>query len=320
MMNITLKQLRYVEALAQHQHFGRAAAACSVTQPALSAQIKDLELLLGAALFERGARTLRMTSFGETFVARVGPILRSVDELEDLARAAQDRLMGRLRIGIIPTIAPYLLPAVARRLGAEFAGLELQVRESLTSKLLEELAQGRLDTAILALPIGELGLQEMPLFDEEFLLVRPLADAAKPVPPQEVLKHMKLLLLEEGHCFRDQALSFCETQALRPREMLDGSSLSTLVQMVGAGMGVTLIPQMAAPVETRSAAVALARFETPRPQRRVGMVWRRSNPLAGQLQQVAELVRRTAEDWFAEHIDGASQSKSHGIEAALAEN
>ncbi len=300
MLNVTLKQLRYAEALARHQHFGRAAAACSVTQPALSAQIKDLETMLGSVLFERGARTLRLTAFGEAFVERVGPILRSVDELEDLARAAQDRLIGRLRIGIIPTIAPYLLPVVARNLTDTFEGLDLHVRESLTSKLLEELAEGRLDTAILALPIGEPGLQEVALFDEEFLLVRPLSDANKPVPPQEALRHMKLLLLEEGHCFRDQALSFCETQAPRPREMLDGSSLSTLVQMVGAGMGVTLIPQMAASVETRSAAVALARFQAPQPQRRVGMVWRRTNPLAEQLQQVAQVVRDTTAAWIAE--------------------
>ncbi len=302
MLNVTLKQLRYAEALARHQHFGRAAAACSVTQPALSAQIKDLETMLGSVLFERGARTLRLTAFGEAFIERVGPILRSVDELEDLARAAQDRLIGRLRIGIIPTIAPYLLPAVARNLTDTFEGLDLHVRESLTSKLLEELAEGRLDTAILALPIGEPGLQEVALFDEEFLLVRPLSDANKPVPPQEALRHMKLLLLEEGHCFRDQALSFCETQALRPREMLDGSSLSTLVQMVGAGMGVTLIPQMAASVETRSAAVALARFEAPRPQRRVGMVWRRTNPLAEQLQQVAQVVLDTTAAWISEQV------------------
>ncbi len=305
MSNLTLKQLRYFEALAQHLHFGRAAAASAVTQPALSTQIKDLEQALGASLFERNARNLRLTGFGEEFAARVAPILRSVDELEDLARAAQNRLIGRLRIGIIPTIAPYLLPSIVAALSQHYPGLDLQVRETVTSKLLAELQGGRLDVAILALPIGEPALAEVALFGEEFLLVRPQADANKPVPAQDALREMKLLLLEEGHCFRDQALSFCDARALKPREMLDGSSLSTLVQMVGAGIGVTLIPLMAVPVETRSAAVSLARFEAPRPSRRVGMVWRRSNPLADQLVQVAELVRSATLTWFSQAVDAS---------------
>ncbi len=305
MTNLTLKQLRYFEALAQHLHFGRAAEACAVTQPALSAQIKDLEQTLGASLFERSARNLRLTGFGEEFSGRVGPILRSVDELEDLARAAQNRLIGRLRIGIIPTIAPYLLPAIVGTLNQHYPGLDLQVRETVTSKLLAELQAGRLDVAIAALPIGETALAEVPLFGEEFLLVRPHSDANKPVPAQDALREMKLLLLEEGHCFRDQALSFCQTGAFKPREMLDGSSLSTLVQMVGAGIGVTLIPLMAVPVETRSASVFLSRFEAPRPHRTVGMVWRQSNPLADQLGQVAELLRGATLAWFSQTVDAS---------------
>ncbi|MEL6480796.1 MAG: LysR substrate-binding domain-containing protein [Pseudomonadota bacterium] len=295
MNSLTLKQLRYFDALARHGHFGRAAEASAVTQPALSMQIKELEASLGTALFERDARQVRLTGLGEEFAGRVREILRSVDELADLARASQERLAGRLRIGVIPTIAPYLLPAFIAALSARHGELDIRVRESMTPRLLAELADGRLDTAILALPVSEPGLSEVALFTEEFVLVRAAEDAGKPVPSANRLAEMRLLLLEEGHCFRDQALSFCSLPATRPRELMDGSSLTTLVQMVSAGIGVTLIPEMAVPVETRSAAVAIARFSPPQPTRTVGMVWRRTSPLADQLQEVAEILRGTAE-------------------------
>ncbi|HVW57025.1 MAG TPA: LysR substrate-binding domain-containing protein [Rhizobiaceae bacterium] len=295
MINLTLKQFRYFDALARFGHFGRAAEACAISQPALSMQIKEMEETLGTELFERGARQARLTSFGEEFAKRASDILRSVDELGDLARAAQDRLVGRLRIGIIPTIAPYLLPAIVSNLTRTYAGLDVQLRETLTAKLIRELAEGRLDTAIVALPVSEPTLAEIPLFTENFVLVRPSEDEGKPVPDRERLREMRLLLLEEGHCFRDQALSFCEIGSAHPREILDGSSLSTLVQMVSAGIGVTLIPEMAVAVETRSASVSIARFNPPRPSRTIGMIWRRSSPLAGQLGKIAEVVRQSAE-------------------------
>ena len=295
MINLTLKQFRYFDALARFGHFGRAAEACAISQPALSMQIKEMEETLGTELFERGARQARLTSFGEEFAKRASDILRSVDELGDLARAAQDRLVGRLRIGIIPTIAPYLLPAIVSNLTRTYAGLDIQLRETLTAKLIRELAEGRLDTAIVALPVSEPTLAEIPLFTENFVLVRPSEDEGKPVPDRERLREMRLLLLEEGHCFRDQALSFCEIGSAHPREILDGSSLSTLVQMVSAGIGVTLIPEMAVAVETRSASVSIARFNPPRPSRTIGMIWRRSSPLAGQLGRIAEVVKRSAE-------------------------
>jgi LysR family hydrogen peroxide-inducible transcriptional activator len=211
--------------------------------------------------------------------------------LEDLARVARDHLAGRLRMGVIPTVAPYLLPRVIGDLTRAYPGLELHLRETITPRLLHELAEGRLDCAIVALPVSEPSLAEVELFREEFVLVRPLADAAAPVPGPEGLRELKLLLLEEGHCFRDQALAFCRMQPAPPRELLDGSSLSTLVQMVGAGIGVTLIPEMAVAVETRSAPVAVAHFPAPPPFRRIGMVWRRTSPLARQLMQIAEVVR-----------------------------
>ena len=286
MNNLTLRQLR---------HFGRAADACAISQPALSMQIRELEQSLGTELFERGARQLRLTSFGEEFVGRVHDILRSVDELSDLARASRDGLVGRLRIGVIPTVAPYLLPSIIGRLTETNPDLDLHLRETITPKLVQELDEGKLDAAIVALPVSEPALTEVALFSEEFVLVRPLADSNKPVPDREGLREMRLLLLEEGHCFRDQALSFCNLTAAPPRELLDGSSLSTLVQMVGAGIGVTLIPDMAVPVETRSAAVAIARFRAPQPSRTIGMVWRRTSPFARQLAQVAEVVRSAGE-------------------------
>lgn len=298
MTNLTLKQLRYFEALARYRHFGQAAEASSVSQPALSVQIKELEETLGAPLFDRSARQVRLTAFGEEIADRVGSILRSVDELSDFARAAQGSMVGRLRIGVIPTIAPYLLPRIIGQLQAAHRGLDIRVRETLTPKLIRELAEGRLDTAIVALPVSEPSFTEVALFSEEFVLVRPAAERANPVPSADSLREMRLLLLEEGHCFRDQALSFCNMGASAPRELLDGSSLSTLVQMVGAGIGVTLIPEMAVGVETRSADVSLARFSSPRPSRTIGMIWRRSNPMAEQLMQVAEIVRRSAETLY----------------------
>lgn len=291
MKNLTIKQLRYVEALAHHGHFGHAASACNVTQPALSMQIKELEDSFGLPLFDRTPRHVRLTGFGETVLSRTKDILRAVEELDDLARAARDGLVGRLRLGIIPTIAPYLLPRIIAALALQYPQIDLRIRETLTPRLLEDLSAGRLDTAILALPVSEPSLTEVPLHDEEFVLVRPLEDEAKPVPDGEALAQMRLLLLEEGHCFRDQALSFCNVRSPIARDGLDGSSLSTLVQMVGAGIGVTLIPEMAVGVETRSAPVSVARFPHTKPTRTIGLVWRKASPLAGQLEAMADVVR-----------------------------
>lgn len=294
MANFTLKQLRYFEALAKHGHFGRAADYCAISQPALSMQIKELEDALGSPLFERNAREVRLTGFGEEFSLRVRDILRSVDELGEMVLSARGRLAGRLRIGVIPTIAPYLLPKLIRDLNDRYPGVDLHVRETQTANLLSDLHEGRLDTAILALPISDPALHELTLFDEEFVLVRPRADAGKPVPDPERLSEMRLLLLEEGHCFRDQALSLCNIQPSVPKELFDGSSLTTLVQMVGAGLGVTLIPEMSVPLETRFAEVSVDRFPTATPARTIGMIWRKSSPLAPHLADMADVVRLSA--------------------------
>jgi len=266
-------------------------------------QIKELEEALGAVLIERGARRVRLTKFGEDAALRVRDILRSVDELGDFARASRGWLAGQLHIGMIPTIAPYLLPTIIGDLTRMHPELDIHVREALTSRLIQELVEGRLDTAIVALPVSEPSLTEVALFAENFLLVRPGEDEGTPVPSSETLREMRLLLLEEGHCFRDQALSFCNMQSSPLREALDASSLSTLVQMVSAGMGVTLIPEMAVAVETRSASVSVARFKDPQPARTIGMIWRKTSPLAGQLLQLSEVVCRSA-DALREQQDG----------------
>jgi len=291
MANITLRQLRYFDAVAGHGHFGHAADACGVSQPALSVQIKELEETLGTTLFERMPRRIRLTTIGREFLSRTKAILRSVDELGDLARASQDNLIGQLRIGVIPTIAPYLLPTIVGQLTREFSGVDIHFRETMTSNLLQDLSEGRIDTAIVALPISEPTLTEVTLFKENFVLVRPKSDSSMPVPDRAMLREMRLLLLEEGHCFRDQALSFCNIQTELSRETLDATSLSTLVQMVGAGLGVTLIPEMSVAVETRASNVSVAHFPAPEPTRTIGMIWRKTSPLSQHYLRISEIVR-----------------------------
>jgi len=303
MKNLTLKQFRYFEALARHGHFRRAAEACGISQPALSMQIKELEAEVGIELFERSSRRVRLTGFGEEFALRIRGILRSIDELEDLARASQGRLVGRLRIGVIPTVAPYLLPTLLGNLSRLYKGLDIHVRETQTPRLIQELEEGRLDAAIVALPVSEPAFTEVTLLTESFVLVRPGHEEGKPVPGPDMVREMRLLLLEEGHCFRDQALSFCnmDGRAAPPRDYLDASSLSTLVQMVDAGIGITLIPEMAVALETRSASVCVARFRDPQPSRTVGMIWRKTSPLAEQLKQISEVVRRSTDALREQH-------------------
>jgi len=290
MTQLTMKHLRYFDALARHRHFGRAAEASAISQPALSLQIKELEDILGAPLVERGPRQIRLTRLGEDFALRARDVLRSVDELAALARVSTGPLAGRLRLGIIPTVAPYFLPQLIRQLAARFPEIDLRPREAVTQKLVRDLTEGRLDLAMVALPVSETSLAEHPLFEEEFLLVRPPSQGDDPVPSLDDLRDLPLLLLEEGHCFRDQAISFCKLKPALSGEIMEGSSLTTLVQMVAAGIGVTLIPQMAAALETRSANVAVHQLPAPRPSRTIGLVWRRSNPLASQLGDLARAL------------------------------
>jgi LysR family transcriptional regulator, hydrogen peroxide-inducible genes activator len=291
MTALTMKHLRYFDALARHRHFGRAAEASAISQPALSLQIKELEEILGAPLVERGPRQIRLTALGEEFSLRALDILRATDELAAIARASTGPLSGRLRLGVIPTVAPYLLPQFMGQLQNRFPEIDLRPREAVTPKLVRDLNEGRLDLAVVALPVSEPSFVEVPLFDEEFLLVRNESAAHLPIPALEDFPELPLLLLEEGHCFRDQAIAFCKLPRDLTGELMEGSSLSTLVQMVGAGIGVTLIPEMAAAVEARSAPVVLHRLPDPSPRRAIGLVWRRSNPLSDRYHEVAEALR-----------------------------
>lgn len=289
-----MKNLRYFKALARHRHFGRAADACAISQPALSVQIRELEETLGAKLVERGSRRVTLTALGQVMAARADVILKGVDELLDTARAANDPFAGSLRLGVIPTVAPYMLPAIIKNVTRHYPALEFRPREAVTRKLLEDVLDGRLDAAILALPVFEPSLKSIILLEEEFVLVRPRAQAGRPVPDARKLREMKLLLLEEGHCFRDQALSYCKASSSSGRDIVEGVNLSTLVQMVAAGLGVTLVPQMAVTAEGRANDVSIARLPAPRPTRKIGMVWRKSSPLSAQLARIAEIIKKPA--------------------------
>ncbi len=300
MINLTLKHFRYFDALAREGHFGRAAEACSISQPALSVQIKELEGMLGAPLVERTARQIRLTTLGEQFLERARKVLADVEEMTDLARTTEGPLTGALRMGVIPTVAPYLLPSIMNELSETMPGLSLLPRESVTQVLVYDLLQSKLDFVVAALPISEPGLQEFALFDEDFVLVRPEEDKDRPVPSPVQLQQMKLLLLEEGHCFRDQALSFCEMRPSAPSVMMEGSSLSTLVQMVGAGLGLTLLPEMAVALERHGANICVARFSSPSPKRTIGMVWRKTNPLGAQLMEVGAVIRQVGQNQIAQ--------------------
>ena len=291
MAKITLRQLRYFEALAQHRHFGVASNACSVTQPALSMQIRDFELALGVNLFEKGTHPVQLTPLGRIIAAKSKAIMLDVAELEELVRASDNQPLINLRLGVIPTVAPYIFSRIAKDLTMHFTGLNLKMREAITSKLITAVIDGELDAAIIALPASEPRLRELELFRENFLLVRPRADAKKPVPRPEMLKEMRLLLLEEGHCFRDQALTFCKMGSSNTQDVMDGNSLTTLVQMVAAGFGVTLIPEMAAEFEGRIPNISIAKFHKNPPKRKIGMVWRRNSPLQDKYIEIAQVVK-----------------------------
>ena len=294
MNGLTLKHLRYLAALAKHGHFAKAAEACAVSQPALSLQIKQLEDLAGVPLAERTTRRVQLTATGELIAARARDILLMVEEIGDVLRASRGDLVGRFRLGMIPTIAPYLLPEVVLRLTKVFPLLDIDLRETVTPIIVQELKDGCIDAAIVALPIGEPELTELHLVSESFVLVRPSKDVEKPIPNTQALQEMKLLLLEEGHCFRSQALSFCEVRPENYRNIMNGSSLTTLVQLVASGVGVTLIPEMAARVEANMAQVCLCHFPAPQPSRDIGMIWRRTSPLEPQILALSDVIRDAA--------------------------
>ncbi len=296
MTNISLRQLRYFDALAQSLHFGRAADQCAVTQPALSMQIQELEKELGIALIERTRAGTKLTPEGEKIARRGAAILASVRDLADYARHSGRILTGSLRLGVIPTIAPYILPKLLPRLRSAYPGLDLHLREAQTQYVLADLLGGRLDAALLSLPIDEPELEMLDLFDDAFVLALP---ADRPVPEQaaatpKLFEKERLLLLEEGHCLRDQALSFCSLQQVQNLDTFGTTSLSTLVQMVANGFGVTLLPAMSLETEARHGEIKLLAFAPPVPARKIGLAWRRSSPRRRDFTELGAMVARLA--------------------------
>jgi LysR family hydrogen peroxide-inducible transcriptional activator len=275
-MNITLRQLNYLTALAKHKNFGRAAASVFVTQSALSQQIKELEGTLGCVLIERGTRGATLTAIGREVVERAGKVLNQVQDIEQVARY-QSSQPTKLNIGLIPTIAPYLLPHVLPVLRTQNIGLELGIREAQTDTLLSELAKGKLDAIVIALPSDAKGLIEVPIMTDNFLLAG--AKGPLDVLPKEGLKPsqispQKLLLLDDGHCLADQALAACQIDR-SARVDLRASSLSTLCRLASEGFGFTLLPELAAASELRAAPeLCVHRFEGEQPHRTIGLVRR----------------------------------------------
>ncbi|HUI94595.1 MAG TPA: hydrogen peroxide-inducible genes activator [Xanthobacteraceae bacterium] len=277
---ITLRQLRYLQALAQHRHFGRAAEACAVTQPALSMQIRDLEMELDVELVERRAGTVALTEIGLEVARRGERVLAATRDLVDFARHRSRILSGGLKLGVIPSLAPYVLPKVLPVLQARYPELRIELRETQTRVLVEELMNGDLDLILLALPIQESEVETIRLFEDRFLLAvpagDPLPESARVTPLQ--IDRTRLILLEEGHCLRDQALAYCGGARGESSLGLGATSLATVMQMVANGYGVTLVPEVAIDVEVRDERVKLLRFAAPEPGRTVGLGWRRTSP------------------------------------------
>jgi LysR family hydrogen peroxide-inducible transcriptional activator len=295
--DIKLKDLRYLVAVADTGHFGKAAARCFVSQPTLSAQLRKLEEYLGVDLVERQPRQALLTPAGTEVVARARLIVAASDEVVEIARSHRDPLAGQLRVAFLPTIGPYLLPTVAPRLHKALPRLELMLHEHQTEPMLERLRTGELDMGVLALPVDLDGLHSEPLYDEPFMVAMPASHAlaARKQLRAEDLRGATLLLLEEGHCLRDQALEVCGRVPVREKQDFRGTSLETLRQMVAADAGITLLPELATRgAYAQSRGVAVRPFAKPVPVRRIGAVWRKSSPRAAALAAVARVIAEHA--------------------------
>ncbi len=293
---MNLRDLEYLVALAEAGHFGRAAERCHVSQPTLSAQLRKLEEFLGVALVERRPRRVALTAAGEAVVERARRMLRDAEDIRSLARASQDPLSGTLKVGLIPTLGPYLLPRVAPKIAKALPKLSLLLHEYQTAPLVERTLAGELDLAILALPAETKGLATRSLFDESFLVAMPERHrlAAKKHVKASDLEGEKLLLLEEGHCLRDQALEVCERVGTE-EQAFRATSLETLRQMVASGLGLTLLPALSAAGPFASARGLTVRpFAPPTPNRMIGAAWRRSTSRSHAIAEVCELIARAA--------------------------
>lgn len=291
---MNLRDLRYLIALADLRHFGRAAEACHVSQPTLSTQIKKLEDELGVQLIERAPRQVMLTPAGQEILERARRVIAEVEQMRETGRRTADPEAGSVRLGLFPTLGPYLLPHVVPNIRRRFPRLELLLVEEKTEVVLQMLREGRLDAAVLALPLHEDGLATELLFEEPFLLALP---SGHPLARQRELRlaelsDQHLLLLEDGHCLRDQALAVCHLAGAGEKEGFRATSLETLRQMVAAGVGITLLPMLAVkPPVPPSESIRLLPFKKPAPTRRLALVWRKSSAMSGFLHKLAAVLR-----------------------------
>src|SRR5262245_33341548 len=297
MADLKLKDLRYLVALADEKHFGRAAERSHVSQPTLSAQLKKLEEYLGVQLIERNPRQVTLTEAGNQIVSRARRILEASDEVVTLARSHRDPLAGRLRLALLPTIGPYLLPRVSREIRKALPRLELRLYEYQTEQMLEKLHDGQVDVGVLALPVDLDGLESRPLYDEPFTIALPEHHrlTKKTQLKVEDLKDEPLLLLEDGHCLRDQALEVCSGVGMQETQDFRATSLETLRQMVATGAGVTLLPELASRGAYGSArGVALRPFAKPAPVRQIGAAWRKSTARKPAIEALCKVIEANA--------------------------
>lgn len=292
----TLKQLQYLVALEDHGHFGRAAEACFVTQSTLSAGLRELESLIGITLVERTRRVVRFTPLGGRIADKARRILREAEELSDMARAAGKPLAGDLRMSVIPTIAPFLLPTLLPKLRREWPDLKLYLREETSQAACDALHRGKVDCVLLALPYGCGEVDMAPLFDDRLFVAFPPDHAALPERiSAAALDEETLLLLEDGHCLKDHALAACNRPELRAEAMMVGTSLHTLIQMVDNGLGVTMVPEMALNAGILQGTGVVARpLEADRPSRRIALIWRKNSPREKEFNMLGEALAKAA--------------------------
>jgi len=293
---MTLQELKYLVALADHGHFGRAAEACFITQSTLSTQIKKLEDFLGVTLFDRSLKRVTPTPIGREILQAARNIVEESERIRELARHAQDPMARTIHLGVIPTLGPYYLPHALTLVHKRHPGLRLLLREEMTSQIFEHLVDGKLDAGLLALPVTDDSLRVEPLFYEPFYAALP---AGHPLAKRDVLKVAdimaeKLLLLDEGHCLRDQALDVCGAGS-RGREEVRATSLETLRQMVGMGLGLTLLPALAVDAAPRASkkAIEIRPFKAPPPGRTIGLVWRKRAPFPETFERLAATLKAT---------------------------
>jgi LysR family transcriptional regulator, hydrogen peroxide-inducible genes activator len=296
-MTPSIKQLKYLCAVAEHRHFSKAAAACHVTQSTLSAAIQDLEAQLGVIIFERSKKSVLITPLGERLLQQARLILGDVEDFISLAKSHEEALAGEIRLGVIPTIAPFLLPHLLGDLRKQYAKLKLFLKEDLSSQLVQQLQQGQLDLVILAFPYALPEMETCVLFKDEFLLCLPPGhqlEKSKLVKQQQ-LRGESLLLLEEGHCLRDHALEACKLESADTNLVYQGTSLHTLVQMVANGLGVTLLPAMSIEADVLGDTdLQLRHFNNENVSREIGMAWRKSDPRRDEYLLLADFIRHHA--------------------------